>query len=71
MSVQTGRVYHPAPERTDGIGLVKSSLAIEFSSFFDFEKGEAEGPTLFCWQGKTYKIDSKWYRELKLTDKEW
>jgi hypothetical protein len=62
MSLQTGRVYHPAPELIGGIGLVKSSLAIEFSSHFQFEHGEKNGPTQFHWQGKEYQIDCEWYK---------
>lgn len=61
MSIATGRIYHPAPEIVGGIGLVKSSLAIEFSSLFSFEKGEEYGPTQFQWRGKEYTIDSEWY----------
>ncbi|OXU25825.1 hypothetical protein TSAR_015628 [Trichomalopsis sarcophagae] len=63
MSPDTGRVYHPGPEITGGIGLVKSSLAIEFSSLFDFEHGEESGPTHFLWQGKKYNLDLEWYKE--------
>ncbi|XP_014208093.1 UPF0598 protein CG30010 [Copidosoma floridanum] len=58
-----GRVYHPAPIVTGGIGLVKSSLAIEFSSQFEFGEGEESGPTKFHWQGKEYKIDKQWYTD--------
>lgn len=63
MSVRSGRVYHPAPEITGGIGLVKSSLAIEFSTMFDFERGEENGPTRFRWKGREYEIDAEWYKE--------
>ncbi|XP_011501574.1 PREDICTED: UPF0598 protein CG30010 [Ceratosolen solmsi marchali] len=62
MSVHSGRVYHPAPEVIGGIGLVKSSLAIEFSSHFYFENGAENGPTQFNWQGKEYKLDCEWYK---------
>ncbi|KAJ8683409.1 hypothetical protein QAD02_019201 [Eretmocerus hayati] len=67
MSIHSGRIYHPAPETTGGIGLVKSSLAIEFSSHFDFANGEEKGPTHFRWQGKTYEIDSEWYVKSRVT----
>ncbi|XP_058803036.1 UPF0598 protein CG30010 isoform X2 [Phymastichus coffea] len=68
MSAQTGRVYHPAPERVGGVGLVKSSLAIEFSSLFEFDDGEDKCPTKFRWQDKDYKIDSDWYTEKNINE---
>lgn len=55
----SGRVYHPAPERVGGIGLVRSQLAIEFSQYFTFEPGLPE-PTKFTWLGKTYQLRSDW-----------
>lgn len=70
MSLKSGRVYHPAPESAGGIGLVKSSLAIEFSSLFNFDKGEEYGPTQFNWQGIEYEIDSKWYKK-RMSDEEY
>ncbi|XP_076243628.1 UPF0598 protein CG30010 [Calliopsis andreniformis] len=60
MNVQSGRVYHPAPEKTGGIGLVRSKIAIELSPFFDFEKGEEYSPTHFTWRNKRYTLDSEW-----------
>ena len=58
----TGRVYHPGPEKLGGVGLVKSSLAIELSQFFTYgEGGEgAEGggrPTGFKWRGREWELD--------------
>ncbi|XP_011685909.1 PREDICTED: UPF0598 protein CG30010 [Wasmannia auropunctata] len=52
MNVKTGRVYHPAPEKAGGIGLVRSNLAIEFSASFNFENGEGNPPTHFAWCDK-------------------
>lgn len=63
MSVQTGRVYHPAPEITGGVGLVRSKLAIEFSNAFTFANGEAGDPTHFNWKGVEYSLDKQWYRD--------
>ncbi|XP_029044855.2 UPF0598 protein CG30010 [Osmia bicornis bicornis] len=60
MNVHSGRVYHPAPERVGGIGLVRSKLAIEFSSLFNFEKGEEHSPTHFNWKGKRYSLNTEW-----------
>lgn len=63
MSPSSGRVYHPAPERVGGIGLVRSNLAIEFSKFFNFDNGETHPPTHFIWNHKSYLLDTNWYRE--------
>lgn len=62
MNVNTGRVYHPAPEKMGGIGLVRSNLAIEFSTLFDFENGEENAPTHFKWKCKRYKLETDWYK---------
>ena len=62
----SGRVYHAGPEKLGGVGLVKSSLAIELSRFFVYDKeeeereggGEGAHPVGFRWQGKTWSLDS-------------
>ncbi|XP_025833011.1 UPF0598 protein CG30010 [Agrilus planipennis] len=56
-----GRVYYPAPERAGSIGLVMSKLAIEFSKYFIFDRGEHNPPTHFTWNEHTYTLDNKWY----------
>ncbi|KAL6431494.1 hypothetical protein ACFW04_007237 [Cataglyphis niger] len=66
MNINTGRVYHPAPGKTGGIGLVRSNIAIEFSAFFDFENGQENAPTHFMWKDKRYELDKIWYKD-KLT----
>ncbi|XP_039984916.1 UPF0598 protein C8orf82 homolog [Xiphias gladius] len=50
----SGRVYHPCTERSGGVGLVRSALAIEFSSFFVYapENGQSGQPTHFLWGGQ-------------------
>lgn len=58
---KSGRIYHPAHVTVGGIGLVKSSLAIEFSKYFDFKEGEDKKPTHFNWQGNKYDLDNEWY----------
>lgn len=63
MNIQTGRVYHPAPERVGGIGLVRSKIAIEFSPLFNFEKGEENGPTHIVWKNEKYILDKNWYTD--------
>ncbi|KAH0953269.1 hypothetical protein HN011_001760 [Eciton burchellii] len=63
MNTNTGRVYHPAPEKIGGIGLVRSNLAIEFSTLFNFENGEENVPTHFTWKNKQYKLDTEWFKD--------
>ncbi|XP_012524803.1 UPF0598 protein CG30010 [Monomorium pharaonis] len=63
MNVKTGRVYHPAPKKAGGVGLVRSNLAIEFSALFDFKNGEGNAPTHFLWKDKRYQLDTEWYRD--------
>ncbi|KAM6921483.1 UPF0598 protein C8orf82 homolog [Xenentodon cancila] len=50
----TGRVYHPCPERSGGVGLVRSALAIELSPFFIYppESSQSGQPTHFLWEGQ-------------------
>ena len=58
----TGRIYHPAPGLAGDIGLVKSSIAIEWSRLFEFEKSDleqVEPPTYFTWQDKKYKLTNE------------
>ncbi|XP_066255354.1 UPF0598 protein CG30010 [Euwallacea similis] len=71
MKPETGRVYHPAQERAGSIGLVRSKLAIEFSSHFTFGQGEENPPTEFQFMKETVKLDNKWfYDALKLGSRE-
>ncbi|KAK9888861.1 hypothetical protein WA026_001082 [Henosepilachna vigintioctopunctata] len=63
MIPETGRVYHPAPERVGSIGLIRSKLAIELSKSFTFKNGETNPPTEFTFMNKTYTLDSKWYKK--------
>ncbi len=55
----TGRVYHAGLEKLGGVGLVKSSLAIELSRFFLYEEGadENSAPTRYMWRGRTWDLD--------------
>ncbi|XP_043592999.1 UPF0598 protein CG30010 isoform X1 [Bombus pyrosoma] len=63
MDIQSGRIYHPAPERAGGIGLVRSQIAIEFSPLFNFEEGEENGPTHIFWENRKYTLDCNWYKD--------
>ncbi|XP_024866581.1 UPF0598 protein C8orf82 homolog isoform X1 [Kryptolebias marmoratus] len=57
----SGRVYHPCPERSGGVGLVRSALAIEVSPFFVYppESGQSGQPTHFLWRGQTLKLTNE------------
>lgn len=59
MFPETGRVYHPAVKQTGGVGLIKSSLAIELSKLFAFENGEKSPPTHFKWKGTAYELTNE------------
>ncbi|XP_066121515.1 UPF0598 protein C8orf82 homolog [Saccopteryx bilineata] len=47
-----GRLYHPAPERAGGVGLVRSALAFELSAFFEYAPGASALPSHVRWQGR-------------------
>ncbi|KAB0797643.1 hypothetical protein PPYR_08636 [Photinus pyralis] len=64
----SGRVYHPAPEKTGSIGLVRSKLAIEFSKHFVFENGEGKPPTHFNWKDTVYELDQEWFNKALTKD---
>ncbi|XP_041342289.1 UPF0598 protein C8orf82 homolog isoform X1 [Pyrgilauda ruficollis] len=56
---ENGRLYHPAPEKVGGVGLVRSALAEELSSEFRFEDGPEKPPTHFWWEGKKYRLSGE------------
>ncbi|KAK2835009.1 hypothetical protein Q5P01_015493 [Channa striata] len=57
----SGRLYHPCRERSGGVGLVRSALAMELSSFFVHaaEPGQSGQPTHFVWTGKTHTLTNE------------
>ncbi|XP_061739766.1 UPF0598 protein C8orf82 homolog [Nerophis ophidion] len=57
----SGRVYHPCSERTGGVGLVRSALAIELSSFFVYasEPGQSGLPTHFLWGDEQHSLTNE------------
>ncbi|XP_075705131.1 UPF0598 protein C8orf82 homolog [Rhinoderma darwinii] len=60
MLPENGRVYHPAPEKAGGVGLVKSSLAFELSPGFEYGVGSNAGtPISFHWKGKRYHLTNE------------
>lgn len=61
MHPTSGRLYHPCSERTGGVGLVRSALAIELSPFFIYESdlGQSGQPTHFLWGGKQHALTNE------------
>lgn len=73
MDQQNGRIYHPGPEKAGGVGLVKSSLALQLSKCFvvpssvDSSAGESATsededvlfpkPSHFVWNGVEYSLE--------------
>ncbi|XP_053640806.2 UPF0598 protein CG30010 isoform X1 [Cherax quadricarinatus] len=56
MQVETGRVYHPAPEHVGGVGLVRSQLSIQLSAHFIFNNSEQQPPTHISWKGRQVEL---------------
>ena len=59
MDQHNGRVYHQADLNYGGVGLVKSSLAIELSRHFVFQnsKEDQQQPTHFTWNNRQYELE--------------
>lgn len=64
MSPESGRVYHPAEGKPEGVGLVRSKLAIELSKGFEFEAGDDKPPTHFLWKGERIELKQDWFNLL-------
>ncbi|XP_065674996.1 UPF0598 protein CG30010 isoform X2 [Hydra vulgaris] len=59
MFPSTGRIYHPAAEKVGGVGILKTSLAVQLSSGFVFsECSNNFSPTHFIWKGKKILLDN-------------
>ena len=68
MLPDSGRIYHSGPLAMGGVGLVKSSLAIELSRHFWYAEGsdpEAAAPVGFTWRGQSYTLDNYVAQHLK------
>ena len=69
MLPESGRVYHPAPDKVGGVGLIKSALAIELSQYFGYGNGdnsdELSPPTTFEWRGTTYKLENELFKKIQ------
>ncbi|XP_053323909.1 UPF0598 protein C8orf82 homolog [Spea bombifrons] len=60
MLPENGRVYHPAPEKCGGVGLVKSSLAFELSPCFEYSNASCgEPPSYFNWNNNRYALTNE------------
>jgi hypothetical protein len=70
MLPETGRIYHPADPDLGGVGLIKSSIAISISKFFDFENGEENPPTHFTWNGEKHTLNNDLLSVINLDPKE-
>ncbi|XP_055313581.1 UPF0598 protein CG30010 [Sitodiplosis mosellana] len=66
MSPENGRVYHPAESQYGSIGLIRSKMAIEFSKYFEFERGEQKPPTHFTWNNTRYTLENEWLKDIVL-----
>ncbi|XP_059368035.1 UPF0598 protein C8orf82 homolog [Carassius carassius] len=57
----SGRVYHPGPERGGDVGLVRSALAIELSTHFEYATGQESTvqPTHFIWAGLRHTLTNE------------
>lgn len=66
MPAESGRVYHPASGQYGSVGLIRSKMAIEFSKYFEFERGEHEPPTHFTWNNTRYTLENEWMKDIKL-----
>ena len=58
MAVDSGRVYHGGPEKLSGVGLIKSSLAIELSGFFKYGVNSTSSPVGLEWKGHYHELDN-------------
>lgn len=64
----TGRIYHAGLNKTGGVALVKSALAIEWSQYFRYDDGasaETDSPTHFLWQATTYRLNNDLFDRIR------
>ena len=73
MVPETGRVYHPGPSLSGGVGLIADKLSILWTQEqrFIFNDGEDESrpPSGFIWDDSEYNLDNS-LLDLVLRDKE-
>ena len=63
----SGRVYHPTPEKTGGVGLISDKLSIDWTTDkrFEFEQGEDYPPTHFNWNSKRIELKNELAAKIK------
>ena len=56
-----GRVYHPAPDKAGGVGLISDKLSIDWTTDkrFEFENGEDNPPSHFNWNGERIVLNNE------------
>ena len=64
----SGRVYHPAPDKVGGIGLISDKLSIAWTNEkrFEFEDGEDNPPTHFFWNSNKMTLDNHLIKQLRI-----
>lgn len=64
----TGRVYHSGPDKTGGVALIKSAIAIEWSQYFVYTtstSSEMDSPTHFLWNGVKHKLNNSLFDKIR------
>ncbi|KAL4635330.1 hypothetical protein GN956_G14633 [Arapaima gigas] len=58
---ESGRLYHPCPERAGSVGLLRSALAFELSTHFEYPPGQGPPcqPTHFQWAGQRHLLSGE------------
>lgn len=69
MLPRSGRLYHPGPVKTGGVGLVKSSLAIQLSQNFTYKDQSCteDPPVNFIWRNNKYILTNEILKNLRNT----
>jgi len=70
MMPSTGRIYHPGPEKTGGIGLLGDKLGILWTTEqrFIFGNGEENPPTQFVWNDERKDLTNELVSKLPSSD---
>ena len=58
----------PPPSITQGgVGVLKTSLAMEFSQYFTYAEGstEEDPPSAFLWEGEEHRLDNELWESMK------
>lgn len=68
MLLESGRIYYLGLEKVGGVVLIKFSLVIELSLYFEYRKGVQENDLsiYFNWKGVCYELDNLMWKCLRL-----